>query len=219
MTHDTTSESDREALLTAYHQRLAERHGPEDVRSLGWTSRETQQLRFLALWRMACSPRTGSLLDVGCGSGDLYTFLEHRGASLQYTGIDSRPLAIQDARARHPDVHFEVRDAQSCEQMRKRYDYVLASGLFGIAAVCSREYVLNMLASLWQVTGRALVFNMNSNYTPMDQRKPEDFHDDPCVVLAFCLRRLSPRVHLHHGTTRQSDCSFVVWRELPSELL
>jgi SAM-dependent methyltransferase len=216
LTPEATAESDRAALLTSYHQRLVERHGAAGVRSLGWTSQETQERRFLSLWRMAGSPGTGSLLDVGCGSGDLKGFLESHGGALQYIGIDARPEVVQIARQRHPDVRFEVRDAHSCTALGERFDCVFASGLFGLAAVCSTEYVSDVLASLWQVAGRVLVFNMNSDRLPAEQRKPEDFHGDPGAVLDFCLRQFSPQVRLEHGMARQSDCSVAVWREPPS---
>lgn len=203
----------RSAVLAAYHQRLIERYSVEDARSLGWTSRETQRRRFLTLWRMAGSPRTGSLLDVGCGLGDLLTFLDQHDAAVRYVGIDIRPSVIGDARARHPGVRFEVADAQSCGRLQERFDCVFASGLFGVAAVCSPDYIREVLTSLWQVTDRALVFNMNSTHAPAGDRKAEDFYGDPAAVLDFCLRRLSLTVHVNHGTARSSDCSVVAWRQ------
>jgi 2-polyprenyl-3-methyl-5-hydroxy-6-metoxy-1,4-benzoquinol methylase len=48
------------------------------------------------------------LIDLGCGEGSLDHWLADRGFNV--TGIDSSPSGIREARARYPDVRFDVGD-------------------------------------------------------------------------------------------------------------
>ena len=52
-------------------------------------------------------PADASVLEVGCGEGDLLAALPNT----RRMGIDYLPDAIERARARHPDISFEVGDA------------------------------------------------------------------------------------------------------------
>ena len=51
-------------------------------------------------------PADASVLEVGCGEGDLLASLPHA----RRLGIDYLPDTIERARARHPDIRFEVGD-------------------------------------------------------------------------------------------------------------
>lgn len=65
-----------------------------------------------ALWRLGLDSGD-SLLDVGCGAGDLTEALSNRYPQAEVVGIDASPSQIEQARRRgHPRVHFEVRRVQ-----------------------------------------------------------------------------------------------------------
>jgi len=60
-----------------------------------------------ALGRMI--PADATVLEVGCGSGDLLAALPNR----KRAGVDPMPEAINEARVRHPDIAFTEGDARS----------------------------------------------------------------------------------------------------------
>jgi ubiquinone/menaquinone biosynthesis C-methylase UbiE len=76
----------------------------------------------------------GTVLDVGCGTGENVLFLADRGFAAK--GIDGAPTAIRKARAkakrRGLDVKFEVADALNLPQPERPFDTVIDCGLFHV---------------------------------------------------------------------------------------
>lgn len=80
---------DRKKYLARYNARLS-KYG-HDPRALGWGGgRERQNVRFKNLLGVVdyISSEITSLLDVGCGFGDLSSYLEIAYPSALYTGLD-----------------------------------------------------------------------------------------------------------------------------------
>jgi 2-polyprenyl-3-methyl-5-hydroxy-6-metoxy-1,4-benzoquinol methylase len=75
---------------------------------------------------------TGSVLDIGCGTGEHALFFAQEGHEVW--GIDSAPLAIQKAKAkaarRGLRVHFQVLDALELSRLNRKFDTATDSGLF-----------------------------------------------------------------------------------------
>lgn len=68
-----------------------------DPRTLGW-SKGTQQVRFAAAEEQLRSSE--SVLDVGCGFGDLFGFLVDRGWHGRYVGVDLVPELVEEGQKR-----------------------------------------------------------------------------------------------------------------------
>lgn len=59
------------------------------AKGVNWTSRETQEVRFAAILKLL-PKKVNSLVDAGCGFGDLYTYMKNKKHSVKkYIGIDS----------------------------------------------------------------------------------------------------------------------------------
>ncbi len=57
------------------------------------------------------NPQKGeSILDVGCGTGDLAHDISKSGATV--TGIDAAQSMIEAAKEKYPDIHFSVQDGE-----------------------------------------------------------------------------------------------------------
>ncbi|WP_310439718.1 class I SAM-dependent methyltransferase [Sulfuricurvum sp.] len=81
-----------------YHQAIA-KHGytPQGLR---WHSKTSQKVRFHQILSLLPS-NTASIVDAGCGFGDLYHYLQQHGRrSIRYSGLDALELMVTEARNR-----------------------------------------------------------------------------------------------------------------------
>jgi SAM-dependent methyltransferase len=120
------NQRDREAYRARYVGRL-EQFG-HDPRTLGWASGK-QDERFTALTSFVSLDEATSILDVGCGFGDLYDFLRRSGYRGRYTGVDLVPELVVAGRAAYPAADLRVGDIAEIGA-DERFDLVVASGIF-----------------------------------------------------------------------------------------
>jgi len=168
-----------------------------DHRGLGFRTRTSQERRFDAL--LAVGELDGrSVLDVGCGFGDFLAFLEQRGIRARYTGLDVCAPMIERCKAVYAgrrDASFEVADVLDYEPDRT-YDYVFASGIFGLDAPGARERIRPTLARMfsWCRVGMAANFLSSRSPVPAEGR----VYVDPCEALAMGFE-LTPAARLDHN--------------------
>jgi len=172
---------------------LAHRYGI-DFRAADWGSRQSQQKRFQVLSE-AGDLRGRSVLDVGCGQGDLYAWLKQRKIKTRYTGIDITPQVIEAAGKRFPRVRFCAWDLLDASRRMAPHDYVFSSGIFTHRRTAPFGFLQAMVRRMFELSKRAVAFNCLSTWAAGQQGT--EFHADPLKVLAFC-RSLSERVVLRH---------------------
>jgi ubiquinone/menaquinone biosynthesis C-methylase UbiE len=97
----------------------------------------------------------GSVLDVGCGTGEHALYLAQH--SHEVWGIDSSPRAIQKARekaaARGLPVTFQVADALQLQALGTTFETVLDSGLFHVFSDEDRVLFVQSLARVLKPGG------------------------------------------------------------------
>jgi cyclopropane fatty-acyl-phospholipid synthase-like methyltransferase len=93
---------------------------------------------------------TGSVLDIGCGSGENALFFAQEG--LEVWGIDSSPLAIQKAQEKGAQrgltAHFLVLNALELAKIDRTFDTATDSGLFHTLSDEDRPLFVNNLAAI-----------------------------------------------------------------------
>ena len=156
------------------------KHG-SSVWALGWGSVVSQERRFEVLTEI--SDLAGStVLDVGCGFGNLYDYLQRRRIDVRYTGFDWNPAVIETARRLRPDVAFELVDILEGE-VNQRFAWVLASGILHMS---DREHAYSLISRMFKLAERGVAFNMLHSRTPEPSRRDGDVYHDPQRVMEFC---------------------------------
>jgi SAM-dependent methyltransferase len=165
---------------------------PNTVHRVGWHDRLQQSTYFDVLAQIGVC-HDSAVLDVGCGQGDLYAFLNARGFSGRYTGIDLSPELIAFARERFPTVNFNVGDVLQANL--DKHDFVLASGLFDYRTSDSPTRLRATLSRMFALARLGLAWNMIA-VAPPD--RPNLYHEPLGELLAFC-DELTPHFTLHRN--------------------
>jgi SAM-dependent methyltransferase len=167
-----------------------------DHRGLGFRTRSAQERRFEAL--LALGELDGrSVLDVGCGFGDFLAFLDGRGIRARYTGLDVCAPMIERCRQRFGgrDAEFAVADVVEFDAPG-RFDFVVASGIFGLDAPGTRERIAPTIERMyaWCRVAMGANFLSTKSPSPVEGR----VYVDPCEALALGLA-LTPAARLDHN--------------------
>ena len=99
---------------------------------------------------------TGSVLDIGCGTGEHALFFAGEGYDVW--GIDSAPLAIQKAQKKADErglqVHFLVLNTQDLSLLDRKFDTITDSGLFHTLSDDDRPVFIDNLAAILSPAGK-----------------------------------------------------------------
>jgi SAM-dependent methyltransferase len=197
--------SHKEKLRGFYAPLIAQHREP--FKAVGWGSGKGQATRFRLLSQACAQSGCETVLDVGCGLGD-FSYYRQRG----YTGIDVVPEMIEAASSRHPAIATEFLE---CDLLtppalgERRFDAVVASGIFGIAI--RPAYPSQMIAAMWKHARKLLAFNMLSAEVHKSEREAFEAYYEIGEIAAMC-QCLTPYVMIDH-TYRRNDFTVCMYRE------
>jgi SAM-dependent methyltransferase len=180
--------------LSAHYGGLVKRHGdaPEGAQ---YADRESQERRMAVLSEIGVA-KDSKVLDFGCGTGQLLSFLQRSlGFAGEYVGYDISPEAIALARSNHPSGRFEVRNILE-QPSEERFDFVLVSGVFNNRISDNRAFFEAISRRLIQQADVGYAFNMLSRF--VDYFDDGLYYEDPLHAFRFCKEELSPLVTLRH---------------------
>lgn len=180
---------------------------PNDYRGVKWESAESQFIRFKILCEISPLLFRSSVLDVGCGLGDLTHYLTSQNFKGAYKGIDICNKMIELARKRHPHFEFEHNHIENIKD--KSVDYILASGIFAFIDFTQFQYIIQILYSK---TIKGLAFNCLSPYILENKKEPKLFYPSPNEVFDLC-KKITPYVTLRHDYL-ENDYTIFLYKSL-----
>jgi SAM-dependent methyltransferase len=183
------------ATVVDYHRHRIDTFDRGSVESLGWRDHGSQIKRFEVL--AGIGDLNGcSLLDVGCGYGDLKGFLDPSCSIYTYVGIDHMPEFITVAKKRYAacdNTYFFQADFNTATF--PQVDYVLASGALSYRCA-SPQFYQGMIIKMYDAATKAIAFNMLHGDRFPDH--PLLLGHDPQAIASFC-KSLSPYVEVIEG--------------------
>ncbi len=167
-------------------------------RAVLWDDPQTQYMRFHELTRhIDLSNNKQSLLDIGCGNGELYKFLNFNGYRGKYTGYDINEKLLVLAKSRFADIDVQYQDILNSDfNASPSFDYVLMSGVFNANIGQSMDWIHDFIKKIFSLCTKGIIFNAISTHVSF--RDEELFYVDPAQLLTFCIENLSPRVTITH---------------------
>jgi len=194
----------KQQIISRYEDRL-KRFGPS-TEVLATGTEERQQIRYEVLAGVG-DLQGCSVLDLGCGLGGFYGYLEEKGISVNYTGYDIVPGFIDVAKERYSEAHFEVRDIQD-EGFGDVFDYIISSQVFNNKFTDSSnvEFVRDILGLCLQACRIGTALDLVSSH--VDYYDDHLFYYPPEDMFAFC-KSLTKRVVLRHDYPLFEFCLYL----------
>lgn len=150
---------------------------------LGWGKKNRSDIRFHVLTSHFHLDGS-SILDVGCGFGDLFPFLKKQKVkAFRYTGIDINPAFVDIAEKKYPEGKFFVANLLG-KKLPSHFDYVFASGIFNDKIPGAKKRTEKMLDAINAHTRKGFAVNFLSD--KVDYRLPHTNHTDPAWALRLC---------------------------------
>jgi cyclopropane fatty-acyl-phospholipid synthase-like methyltransferase len=111
---------------------------------------------------------TGSVLDIGCGTGEHALFFAGEGHDVW--GVDATPLAIRKAQEkaekRGLPVHFLVLDARDLSRLTRKFDTATDSGFFHTLSDEDRNVFVDNLAAILSPAGNYFMLCFSDREPP-----------------------------------------------------
>jgi len=121
--------------------------------------------------------KPGTLLDVGCGTGEKAIRFAQLGFTV--TGIDISPTAIEWARTHAAEagvaLDFRVHDAERIAELNTTFDYVIDFGCFHSLPVPVRKPYIAGVKTLLKPASELCIF-------AWDRRNTEEFQNRPAQI-------------------------------------
>lgn len=156
-------------------------------KSLLWKTKGAAHQRFRQFWA-EIDFTNKTVLDIGCGFGELGKFLLKRYDGVKYMGIDIIPEFIDIAKKQIPDGKFEVKNF---DDSNHRSDIVIASGVLNSNVGDSEKnlkYRKNAIKKMFSLTNDVLAFNMLGGHPAITNKSESNiWYSDSLEILEYCL--------------------------------
>lgn len=169
-------------------------------KGVDWSTKDGQLKRFEILIDHFAISASCSILDFGCGTGDLFSYLNDKGLRVDYTGYDvsSNMIKIcQDRFVNELNSTFttNLKDLEV-------YDYVIASGVFNVKLEKnSREwnkYTIELIELFREFCNKGFSFNCLTSYSDVEKQENRLYYGNPLKYFDFCKKNISQNVSLIH---------------------
>lgn len=186
----SVSEPRRRSQRKFYIPRL-DAHGINSSEAVGWPLYVQERL-FRSLVKLlgdAGKDHECSLLDIGCGLGDLYNYLLENGYTrVHYTGIDILPEMVRSAREKNPGISFHTADFLNVK-FKRRFDFTLCSGSMNIITrnPGHEKLVKAWIRKMYSICRYGSAFNLLASsgreYLSEDESL---YYADPGEIMSLC---------------------------------
>jgi hypothetical protein len=171
---------EKDKIIRRYSDRLKEFGANE--KALGW-DKKRHHLRYnilLSQW----SFENDSLLDFGCGFGDMHGYIHENNLNLNYNGVDINPDLIEEGKNKYRNVNLRALDFLS-EQNNEQYDYLVSSGVHNFKLEDNWEFIKNTFVKFNDSAKKGFALNFISNKVDESHKKDHLYYADPSLLLGL----------------------------------
>lgn len=174
-----------------------------------WNSYDSAAIRYKELVK-DLDFSNKSILDVGCGFGDIIPFIFSKSISFKYTGIDLTGEFVQEAKKRYPDYKFAEGNYFK-NPLKKKFDIIICCGAlngnYGKDTLGIRKKAIK---TMFNHCKEAIAFNMAGGILSNNKKNSIIYYANSRDLLEYCIK-LSRKVilcnHYH-----EKDFTIVIFK-------
>ncbi|MGF1746989.1 class I SAM-dependent methyltransferase [Vibrio minamisatsumaniensis] len=165
-----------------YHRKQTDRSKGDKAKALGWTSEESQLCRFEVIARSADFEKR-SVLDLGCGYGELFELLGSIYRIRSYTGVDLHAGFLKMAKQQYSQAGCQFLLGDMSKMPLEAHDVVIASGSLNYISR-DPDYLTNMITRMFGLANQTVIFNLLNSKKYPSRHTLMSYH--PRGVFRFC---------------------------------
>lgn len=199
--------SDKDRIIDRYNKRI-EQFG-NTIQALASGNEERRQMRFQVLFD--CGIKKGDrILDLGCGFGDFYQFLNAKlgEGNFSYTGIDINAKIIEGAKEKFPSVDFRTLDILE-DGLNEQFDYIVSTSSFNLKLneLDNYAFIKNIFTTCYNAATKGVAIDLLSEYVDFKSSE-EAFYYKPERVFSEA-KTITKRVMLRHDYPLFEFCIYL----------
>jgi len=177
--------------IIQHYNKLYSKYGYSH-KSIGWGKKRHYLRYYILLSEFELDNK--SLLDFGCGFGDLYRYVIENFYGIDYEGIDINQNLVKEGIKQNPGIKLYCFDAIN-EGLKRKYDYIISSGVHNTKISNNWDFIVKTfeLFNKNSVYGFAINFLSNN----VDYKEDNLFYTDPGKILNLGLN-FSNKVKIKH---------------------
>ena len=199
--------SDHKNIINRYNKRI-EKYG-DSIKSLASGKESRRKLRFKILSELD-DMKNKSILDLGCGFGDLYEYLYNKYGenNFNYHGIDINPKIIEIAKKRNPKLNFSSVDLLNSDY-NKTFDFILSSATFNnkLNEESNYTFIEKIFEKCYKLSEKGFAIDFMTDYVHF-KSSDEIFYYKPEKVFSIA-KKFSKKVSLRHDYELFDFCIYV----------
>lgn len=157
----------------------------ESPKALRWANYKTAAVRYRQLVA-DLDIKNKSILDAGCGMGDILPFLYAKAIDFEYLGVDIEPNFIDIAKKRYDGHQFKVANPFT-DDFSETFNIVLSCGAMNANIPNWLGERKKMIAKLFKLSNEALAFSMAGNLGRQASETDNTAYAKTEDILEFCL--------------------------------
>lgn len=177
------NEKEIQHAIDRFNKRL-EQFGISE-QSLGWGTKGRARLRYEILtsqWDL----NNSTVLDFGCGFGDLFDHITDKGASVKYTGIDINPNFITIAKEKHGDRATFYEKNLLTDGIDEEFDFVFSSGVFNHVLEDNEGFIKAAFEKFNKIAKKGFALNFLSDKVAFQYEYT--YHVSPAFILDLAYK-------------------------------
>ncbi len=197
--------------LKVFYKAKFDEYGPT-FRGSGWSENSKSKKRYkilINILKFKKMNRKISILDVGCGYGELTKYLP-KNINYNYTGIDIVKSMIDYANKKNANknMRFYLRDIT---KINKKYDFIICNGIFtlknNLTDLKMKNFVLKCINSFYKCSNIAFAFNIMSE--DVDFKSKILFYPKIKMFIDFFNKKKISKLVIDNSSVKYENFLFV----------